>query len=106
MSKFFFDDKEAEAKSLEVCTDALAVFGFQSQLLIAMEECAEFIVAANHRLRARDGSLEEFMEELADAQIALGQMQLSLFAIEMHDRYEKVYLEKLKRLEKRISERE
>lgn len=90
----------------EICFRAFMTYGAKVQIGIAMEECAEFIVAASHFLRERPGAMEEFVEELADVQICLTQMEIMLAQMGQREKFVEMFERKLSRLEKRISERE
>lgn len=54
--------------------ECLETWGFEKQTREAQEECAEFIVAASHMFRNRPNNMENFIEEIADAYVMLGQM--------------------------------
>jgi fatty acid/phospholipid biosynthesis enzyme len=87
---------------------ALMKWGIDAQLGIAVEECAEFIVASSKRIRAianEDGKAEEkalnmMREECADALITLEQARRILGPYEV-DRWKE---QKLSRLRDRLGE--
>lgn len=83
-----------------VYSEALATFGFETQINKAIEECAEFIVAARHYLSGRQGSAEALVEEIADVEIMLDQMRL-IFGEKC---VEAVKRRKLARLADRVSQ--
>ena len=51
-------------------------YGQEDQLSQAMEEAGELITAISHYRRRRKGSRRELLEEMADMQIMLRQLQL------------------------------
>lgn len=61
-----------EEKSLKFLMDT---WGYDSQRLICIEECAELIQALCHESRGRENGK---IEELADAELAIRQMKLYL----------------------------
>lgn len=87
----------------EVCSKALAKFGPEAQLHVMMEECAEFIVAANHSYRKRPDCLNEIIEEAADVQICMWQMQILISRMGRQEDFIDMINAKLARLEERIN---
>jgi len=65
---------EIDDKLKKLYRECLETWGFEKQTREAQEECAEFIVAASHMFRNRPNNLENFIEEIADAYVMLGQM--------------------------------
>jgi NTP pyrophosphatase (non-canonical NTP hydrolase) len=63
-----------EEERNKIYEDALKFWGIDPQLRIAQEECGEFIVAASHFIRNREGSLEKLAEETADVYIMMKQV--------------------------------
>lgn len=51
-------------------------YGKDNQLIQAMEEASELITAISHYRRRRKGSRRELLEEMADVQIMLRQLQI------------------------------
>lgn len=51
-------------------------YGNDDQLVQAMEEASELITAISHYRRRRRGSRRELLEEMADMQIMLRQLQI------------------------------
>lgn len=83
----------------EIYEAAIAAFGADSQLEIAVEECAEVIVAIKHHGRKR--VLPSIVaEEIADAMIALGQARLVVGPVFVDAFTES----KLRRLQARVKE--
>lgn len=62
----------------EIFEAAMDKFGFDEQLRLLQEECAELIVAASHLHRDREGAMKNFIEELVDVNIMCGELQLYL----------------------------
>lgn len=61
----------------DICKRALDNFGKQSQIIKAMEECAELIQAlAKSRTSDGDWLMSEVVEEMADVQIMIYQLSL------------------------------
>ncbi len=56
---------------MDIFTASLNKFGEESQLRLVQEECGELIVAINHCLRKREGSIGKLAEETADVFIYL-----------------------------------
>jgi hypothetical protein len=69
---------------------------------MAIEECAEFIVAANHRRRGRHKDIYEFAEEVADSEIMMRQMRL----LTPPGLVDQIKRQKLARLERRLNRKE
>lgn len=83
----------------EIYEAAIAVFGADAQLEIAVEECAKVIVAIKHHGRKR--VLPSIVaEEIADAMIALGQARLIVGSV-LVDAFTE---SKLRRLQARVKE--
>lgn len=84
---------------------ALKVWGQESQLRMAQEECAELIVAISKILREKPlprhngNPLENLFEEIADVKIMIGQLEV-LFGPANIAHY---VGKKIKRLEERLS---
>ena len=76
---------------------ALAKFGEDAQMDMAVEECAELIVALKHFRRERCGVLE-IASELADVQIMVNQMK----EIVGHDKFNAAMNVKFDRLAETI----
>ena len=72
-------------------------WGREAQFKLAMEECAELIVAINKL--DRTGKVEPVIEEMADVVMMIEQLKRMLFC---YDRFEIAYKEKIKRLAKRL----
>lgn len=51
-------------------------YGKDNQLIQAMEEASELITAISHYRRRRDGSRHELLEEMADMEIMIRQLQI------------------------------
>jgi NTP pyrophosphatase (non-canonical NTP hydrolase) len=51
-------------------------YGIDNQLIQAMEEASELITAISHYRRRRDGSRRELLEEMADMEIMIRQLQI------------------------------
>lgn len=81
---------------------ALKVHGEDRQVNQAIEECAEFIVAANHRRRGRHKDIWKFAEEVADAEIMMRQMRL----LTPRGLVDRIKREKLARLAARLDRKE
>jgi hypothetical protein len=84
----------------ELYRECLSTWGFEKQARVAQEECAEFIVAASHMFRNRPNKLEDFIEELADAYIMLGQMMVYVG----EDKVTKVIEEKIPKIKMKMVE--
>jgi len=79
----------------ELLHKALATFGMDSQLDMAIEECSELIVAIQHYKRNRV-SWDSVAEELADVQLMT--VQLRTFDPGMFDYFREIKLDRLKDL--------
>ena len=80
---------------------ALARWGIDAQLRMAIEECAELSEAICHYFRGRC-TRQTLAEEVADVEIMMEQLR----AIIGEDLVSEVKNKKLKRLEERLSEEE
>lgn len=87
-----------------ICAQALETYGEAAQLYVMMEECAEFITAVNHSFRGRPDCLKEVIEEAADVQICLWQMQIILLRMGLADKFAEMVDAKLERLESKLTE--
>lgn len=76
---------------------ALNAWGEEAQLKMAIEECAELIVAINKSWRKK-GTDAELAEEIADVEIMCNQLRL-IVGPKLVERIKKI---KLKRLENRL----
>lgn len=85
----------------QISLEAIAKNGEVAQMQMAMEECAELIVAINHFLRHR-ASEKEVITEIADVRIMCGQLTL-LFG---KQKVSKEIERKINRLEERLSQKE
>lgn len=83
---------------------AIDKFGYEAQLGVLQEECAELIVAASHVLRERDGAMREFIEELVDTHIMVLQMIEYLDAKGCAKEFSEMWNNKLGRLEQRLKD--
>lgn len=81
----------------EVYKQALEKFGLKAQLLVAAEECSELTLALLKFVN-RGGPAEDVIEETADVLNMVKQIELSFGK----DNIEKVRLEKLERIWKKI----
>lgn len=87
----------------EICAKALDVWGEKAQLGIAQEECGELIVAISHALRNRQECIPKFVEEVADVQVMLWQMQIMLSRMGLTQAYADIVNNKLDRLMERMN---
>lgn len=70
-------DGEKMREKEEIYKDAIRKWGMEAQIIIAMEECAELIVSLSKVLRyGFSDTHEAVIEELADVEIMLEQMQI------------------------------
>jgi hypothetical protein len=69
--------KEEFVMEREVVREALALYGQEKQLSVAMEECAELIVEISHRLRGR-GNEEDLASEVADVELVCQTLRMLL----------------------------
>lgn len=79
--------------------EAINAFGKHTQLILAMEECAELIQAISHHIRGRKHGAS-IVEEIADVEIMIGELKCVVSPIEI----DIIKNLKLQRLEKRIME--
>lgn len=88
----------------EIYQAALKKWGVQAQLLMVMEEIAEFSAEVSHLLRGRPSYQLE--EEYADAKIVMEQFELIMAEIDPDFKWKSqcVYDEKLERLKARVME--
>lgn len=82
----------------ELLDRAVEAWGIDDQADMAIEESAELIVALEHQKRGRDGSLDEFVEELADVWIMAAQLSRYIGP----DRVKEAVEDGLDRLEDRL----
>ncbi len=82
----------------ELLGQALRAWGFDSQMRMAVEECAELIRAVCHFERAILGSRENVIEEIADVKIMIRQMELIFGA----DKVQAIVNGKMERLAERL----
>lgn len=93
----------------ELYKKALREWGNDSQINLAVEECAELIkVLMKHGRDLNGSTLDEILEELADVEIMVEQMKL-IFDYKEHSAlkmsvFEFIKKRKLERLEKRLNE--
>lgn len=85
---------------------AIAVWGIQAQLNMAVEECAELIKAIQKRKRGNDNStIDPLLEEMADVEIMLEQLK-EIFNYKYSngaiDKFKDIKRQKLERLEKML----
>lgn len=80
----------------DVFEEALRLWGEDLQRDMAVEECAEAIIANQHRKRGR-ATREELIEEFVDVHILMEQMRVTY-----GPQYEEMYDHKLHRLEERV----
>ena len=88
---------------MTILKKAIETYGKDLQLTVAVEEFSELIKEICKNKRGRD-NLENIIEEMADCQIMLAQIQI-IFDINAEEISNKV-IEKLERLEKRLAESE
>lgn len=60
----------------QVYVEAIQKWGAESQLRQTIEECAELIVALSKALRGKEGHTTAIIEEMADVEIMLNQLNL------------------------------
>ena len=65
--------------------ECLDHWGMRDQIEAAQEECAEFITAAFHLIRNREGARVEVIEEVADALLTLHEMALMVGVDKVND---------------------
>ena len=76
----------------EIYKAAINHFGWTSQTDMAVEECAELILALQHFVRGK-ASIEDVVNEIADVEIMCGQLRLLFLGVDEAKK------KKLKRLE-------
>lgn len=81
---------------------ALKLNGEDRQVNQAIEECAEFTVAACHRRRGRHRDIYKFAEEIADVEVMMKQMRI----LTPRGLVDQIKREKLARLSKRLDRKE
>ncbi len=79
--------------------ECLDHWGIRDQIEAAQEECAEFITAAFHLIRNREGASEEVVEEVADALLTLHEMAVLVGVDKVNDMIDF----KVKRVRQRLS---
>lgn len=89
-------------KKEDIYKRALRVHGEDPQVNQAIEECAEFVVAACHRRRGRHRDIYKFAEEIADNEVMMKQMRL----LTPRGLVDRIKREKLARLERRLDRKE
>ena len=82
---------------------AIQKWGKESQINMAIEECAELIVALSKRFRNRNGStVDDVIGEMVDVEIMLEQLKLifdeGVFGVFTFEIFKNKKLEKLKEL--------
>ena len=83
----------------EIIREALDTFGTMRQVDVAIEECAELIVALEHFKRGRCcADYSDIVTEIADVQIICSQMQMLFGSVEVLVEKER----KLERLKERV----
>jgi len=86
----------------EILTHALKKWTLQDQLFMLIEESAELISAVNRYVRKRDNSFPELLEEMADVEILIEQIKISLcFGTDKH-RFNVIKSRKMIRLAERV----
>jgi hypothetical protein len=80
---------------------AIAKFGINNQVLMIIEECSELILAISHYNRGRV-RCNAVMEEVVDLTIMLEQARLIYDPTDVE--FNRIYIEKINRLEKLIKE--
>jgi NTP pyrophosphatase (non-canonical NTP hydrolase) len=78
----------------DIFQKALDHFGKDNQLRKMQEECAELIIAINHKFNNRKSAESAFLQELVDVEIVLSQMKL-LVDEYMFEAEKKLRLQKL-----------
>lgn len=66
----------ASDRQKDLCRRAFDVWGTETQMVIAMEECGELIAAISHCIRERPGSIGEMAEEIADVELCCTSLRL------------------------------
>lgn len=85
----------------ETLKDAVRVFGLDNQIKMLLEELGELVVAASHYSRGREGSFDNFVEELADVAIMLKQM---IYALDCEVPFRLMCEAKINRLQERVDD--
>lgn len=80
---------------------AIDVWGYASQLLMAIEEMAELTQAISHLLRGRKNNKSEIIEELADVEVMCEQLRI---IIDKNEEIDKIKEGKLMRLAEMLEE--
>lgn len=88
-------------KKKQMYKKAIDKWGFNSQSIMLMEECAELIQAVSKLHRT--GNPNAMYEEIADVQIMIEQI-IEYYGEVAEDETVKHYEKKLKRLEERLNE--
>lgn len=88
----------------EIYTEALEMFGRESQLRQAQEEAAELIVAINHYLRGNPSGFSEMIEEITHVKIMIGQLEVVIGKSYAKEVIGEAMERELTRLENRIKE--
>lgn len=81
---------------------AIRKWGKDAQLNVLQEECGELIVAISHLKRMRPNAMKEFIEELADVNIMVGQFIQYLEGNRFGAEFWETTHEKLNRLHERL----
>jgi len=82
----------------ELAQIALQLWGYESQVNMAVEECSELILASRHLDRGK-ATLEDFMREVADVEIMMAEMK-AMFNDPA--RYEELKAEKIDKFREHI----
>ena len=77
----------------QVLLRAIKKYGGEPQMRMAMEECAELIVALSHHLRARC-QIADVISEIADVEIMIEQLKL------IFDAFDEVGRERTRKVER------
>lgn len=83
----------------QILLQAIETWGIESQIVLAMEECVELIVALSHDWRGR---CADVIEEIADVQILLDELKI-IFG---EENVEQLINQKMARLRERLASRE
>ena len=98
---------EEKTKDIQLCEQAVAKWGIDTQILMAVEEMSELIkVLVKYGRNVNGSSLDEIIEEIVDTEIMLEQLKL-IFAYSTstnYDKYRELRKKKLERLEKLLQE--
>ena len=87
----------------EILTLALKKWKLQDQLFMLIEESAELISAVNRYVRRRENSFPEMLEEMADVEILIEQIKISLCYGTDKNRFNSIKAQKIKRLVARLT---